>query len=210
MVRIFIIYDNPNIFSNLLFLIGNTQINVKIIGLESHITKSNIYYCNMYKPDVIISKKSDKKILQKVLSFKYIHIGISNCELPNINRILNQLIKISSNIIYLKKLNVFNLKLKTKKKLINLQFNPCLIGTTYLLDFIVCLKENPYSQVTYKNVTNQSYNHISLKYNTPQKMLLEDLHFTFEDMIKYTSSEFRHNIYGQYNFITINQFLKTI
>ena len=210
MVRIFIIYDNPNVFSNLLFLIGNTPINLKILGLESHITKSSINYCNINNPDVIISKKSDKKFLQKVLNFEFIHISILDDHLPNINKILNQLKRISLNITYLKKINVFNLKRSYKKMLINLQFNPYLLGTSYLLDFIVCLKENPYSQVTYKNIIKKSNKQISLKYNIHQDILLKDLRFTINDMIRYTSSEFSHNKYGKCNFITVTQFFKTI
>ena len=187
MIRIFIFYDNPIDFSNLLFLFGNTQINLKIIGLESHITKSNINYCNMYKPDVIISKKSDKKFLHKVLNFEYIHISVSDIQIPNIRKIFNQLKKISVNSVYLKKVNVFSLKRRNKQLLINLQFNPYLLGTTYLLDFIACLKENPYSRVTYKKAINKTCKYISLKYNTPQDVILENLHFAIKDMIKFTN-----------------------
>ena len=88
MVKLFIFYDDPEFNSHIFKLFANLNNNVKILGTESKITKSTTTICNLYKPNVIISKKSYHKILKKYLAFNYIPVIIEEDILAKkINRI---------------------------------------------------------------------------------------------------------------------------
>ena len=195
MIKIFIVYENPQIAAQLSIKLLHSNISAKIIGFTNRITKSSIDYCNSNAPNVIISKKNNQELLKKHLTFEYIHLEILDDSESSIDKAFNQLYLLSRDTKYTHKLNVINFKKQMFNNLIDLKFNPNLCGTKYLLDCIVCIKENPYSQVTNFSIMKYLKN-IAMKYGTSLDAIIWNLRTTIEDMVKYTNSDFRKNIYG--------------
>lgn len=194
MTSIFIFYDDLEYLSLLLNQILKKTSDIKILGFNQTITKDSIKTCNKIMPNIIISSSSTNKKLKKHLTFQYISINIEKNNKKNIQIICHQLKMLSSDTKYSHKLNIINLRKKIYKELIDLRFNPNMIGTYYLLDCILCSYENPYSQLTHLEIIKY-YKKIALKYETDYQAVNWNIQKSIENMYKNTSKEFRKTHY---------------
>lgn len=194
MTSIFIFYDDLKYLSLLLNQILKKTPDIKILGFNQNITKDSIKICNQTMPNVIISNSCMNKKIKTSFTFQYIHLNIEASNKKNIQIICHQLKMLSSDTKYSHILNTNNLRKKIYKELIDLKFNPNMIGMYYLLDCILCYHENPYSQLTHSEIIKY-YEKIALKYETTPQAVNWNIKKSIENMYKNTSKEFRKTHY---------------
>lgn len=207
MITVFIFFNDLN---SLIFLsnkIAQVNNNLKLIGLDNKISKSSISQCLEMKPNIIISNKNFTKKISKKLNFEYISIEFDDLE--NIEKLLNQLSNLCMNTYNYNKLQANNLRKNIHIQLQNLNFNTNLIGTTYLLDFIVLAHELPRPCINSK-YTKELVSLISKKYNTSVNSIMWNIHTSIEDMYNSSNEIFRKKIYGTSSKLNYINILKTI
>lgn len=211
MVNVFFIHTNPELISHLSKALTRACTNVNIQGFESHITQETEKFCNLHRPDVIISKKNDHSSLKQVLRFEYIPFTIYDEDSikQSILKLTCQIRKLSSNTVYSHKISILNNRKNIFNTLVKLKFNPDLCGTTYLLDCILCLRENPYSQVTYKNIT-KSISNVAIKYGISVETVIWNIRVSIDEMFDCTSSDFRIKMYGTATYMNYQALIQSI
>jgi hypothetical protein len=209
MVKIFIFCSNLNFISSISQIIIEKKINANVIGIQNYISKDGLQLCRNSKPHLIICEQRDYKKIKKILKEDFIWLIFSNESNTSKTTVLNQIETISKDTKYTHKIEISNYRRQYFNKLVNLNFNPNLIGTLYILDCIVCIKENPYSPSTHLRLTKY-LKIIARKYNTPINQVIWNIRSAIEEMYKNTNREFRNKLYGSDCYISFSRLLKTI
>ncbi len=209
MVKIFIFCNNLNFISAISQMILKKKIDANIIGIQNSISEDGIKLCQNAKPHLIICEQKDYTKIKKFLKEDFIWLFFSNASTTSKTTILNQIALISKDTKFIHKIELSNFRKQYFNKLVNLKFNPNFVGTLYILDCIVCLKENPYSHVSHLRLSKY-LQIIAKKYNTTTNSIIWNIRSSIEEMYKNTNKEFRNKLYGTDYYISFSRLLKTI
>ena len=94
-----------------------------------------------------------------------------------------------------------NYKKKIMNCLINLNFNPNLFGTRYILDCIVFSHENPYS-CTNTMTLKKYFKQLAIKYSSNETAISCDIRTAIVDMHESAPSNLRKHNFGNDDYIT--------
>lgn len=206
MINIFIFYKDLNYINHLSNLILEKSGNIKLLGFDTNISDESINLCNELQPQIIITDEIFHQDLVYVLNFNYIYINIPQTDTLSTEKICNQINKFALDFKYTHKINLYNYRKNIFYKLQVLNFNANLCGTHYLLDYITYLHENPHYSISSKKL----YIKIAEKYNVNIDSIIWNIHTCIDEMYKYTSNDFRKNIYGTTSKINLQSVIKAV
>lgn len=209
MIKIFIFCNDLNFISSISEIILKKHLNVQITGIQDIISKSGLTLCQNSNSNLIICEEKIYEKIKKALKYDFIWLTFSNKSSYSKTTILNQIEIISQDTKYIHKIDLSNFRKIYFEKLINLKFNPNLVGTLYILDCIVCIKENPYSQATHSRLSRY-LQIIAQKYDTTLNSVVWNIRSSIEEMYKNTDEKFRNKIYGTEYYISFTRLLKSI
>lgn len=209
MIRIFIFCNDLNFISSISEIILIKRLNAQISGIQNLISKNGLTLCQNSNSHLIICEEKNYSKIKKILKGDFIWLTFSNESNSSKTTILNQIEIISQDTKYVHKIDLSNFKKYYFEKLIKLKFNPNLAGTLYILDCIVCIRENPYSQATHLRITNY-LQLIAQKYDTTINSVIWNIRSSIEEMYKNTDEKFRNKIYGTEYYISFTRLLKSI
>ncbi len=204
MITCFICCNNSEYLLKLTNSVISSNPGIKLTGFSNKLSEQCLNYCNETKPNIIIATNDFHVFLQNWLTFDYLKINISQTNDLTTKKICNTIKKFIQDSTYSHKLNISNFRKEIYNKLQNLGFNFSLCGTQYLLDYIIYLRTYPSSKPSYENILNA----IAEKHNTNIQTIHWNIHTSIDEMCKYTSENFRKNVYGTPSNININSILK--
>lgn len=134
MITFFILYENYEYVNKVVTKINAECQNAMCIGITNKVNKKSIIFCKNEQPHVIIGSYASLETIKNDLNYEHISIPILSESIEFIKKISNQLKSLSQNCLYSHKLDLANYKKRIMNCLINLNFNPNLCGTRYILD----------------------------------------------------------------------------
>lgn len=201
MITFFILYENFEYVNKVVTKINAECSNTICIGITNKVNKNSINFCKNEHPHVIIGSIASLKTIKQFLNYEYISIPILIENIENLKKISNQLKILSQNCLYSHKMDLANYKKRIMNCLINLNFNPNLCGTRYILDCIVFSHENPYSCMN--TITLKKYfKQLAIKYSSNETAILYSIRSAIENMHKSSTSNLRKHNFGNDDYIT--------
>ena len=171
------------------------------IGITNKVNKNSIIFCKNEQPNVIIGSVASIETINTNLNYEHISIPILTENIEIIKKISNQLKSLSQNCLYSHKLDLANYKKRIMNCLINLNFNPNLCGTRYILDCIVFSHENPYSCLN-TTTLKKYFKQLAIKYSSNEAAISYNIRTAIEDMHKSAPSNLRKHNFGNDDYIT--------
>lgn len=201
MITIFILYENFEYVNKVITKINADCPNSVCIGTALIANKANINFCKIEQPNVIIGSIASLKAIKKNLNYEYISIQILTENTDTLKRISNQLKNLSQNSMYSHKLDLTNYKKKILNCLINLNFNPNLCGTRYLLDCIVFSHENPYSCLN-TTTLKKYFKQLAIKYSSNESSISYNIRSAIDDMHESAPPNLGKQNFGNDDYVT--------
>lgn len=201
MITVFILYENFEYVNKVVSKINAECPNAVCVGTALTANKTCINFCKKEQPNVIIGSIASLKAIKKNLNYEYISIQVLAETVDYLKRLSNQLKNLSQNSMYSHKLDLINYKKRILNCLINLNFNPNLCGTRYLLDCIVFSHENPYSCLN-TTTLKKYFKQLAIKYSSSETSISYSIKSAIEDMHKSSSPNLRKHNFGNDDYIT--------
>lgn len=201
MITFFILYENFEYVNKVVTKINAECPNAVCIGITNKVNKNSIIFCKNEQPNVIIGSGASIETINTNLNYEHISIPILTENIEIIKKISNQLKSLSQNCLYSHKLDLANYKKRIMNCLINLNFNPNLCGTRYILDCIVFSHENPYSCLN-TTTLKKYFKQLAIKYSSNEAAISYNIRTAIEDMHKSAPSNLRKHNFGNDDYIT--------
>jgi translation elongation factor EF-G len=201
MITFFILYENYEYVNKVVTKINAECPNAMCIGITNKVNKKSIIFCKNEQPHVIIGSYASLETIKNDLNYEHISIPILSESIEFIKKISNQLKSLSQNCLYSHKLDLANYKKRIMNCLINLNFNPNLCGTRYILDCIVFSHENPYSCMNALTL-KKYFKQLAIKYSSTESAISYSIRTAIEDMHESSPSNLRKHNFGSDDYIT--------
>ena len=212
MTNIFIFSNNKK-FAQKIYDLIYKKFSKNVFIFDENVDSFVIDLLNQNMPQVIIGNKTTRDCLAKLFFYDYLSLDISIENLEIIDKINMQLERLFSDFKYIHKIKIHNIKKFYWNCLLSNNFSPNMLGTHYILDCIICLYENPYSQAT-QNIFSKYIKNIALKYNTNVKAVLWNIRKSINYMCQYSDSQSLIRMFGSDYYIpyqvVINSLYKLI
>lgn len=201
MITFFILYENFEYVNKVVTKINADCPNAVCIGITNKVNEESIIFLKSEQPHVIIGSVASLEAIKTILDYEHISIPILTENIDFIKKLSNQLKSLSQDCLYSHKLELANYKNKIMNCLINLNFNPNLCGTRYILDCIVFSHENPYS-CTNTITLKKYFKQLAIKYSSNETAISCDIRTAIEDMHESAPSNLRKHNFGNDDYIT--------
>lgn len=201
MITFFILYENFEYVNKVVTKINADCPNAVCIGITNKVNEESINFLKSEQPHVIIGSVASLEAIKTILDYEHISIPILTENIDFIKKLSNQLKSLSQDCLYSHKLELANYKNKIMNCLINLNFNPNLCGTRYILDCIVFSHENPYS-CTNTMTLKKYFKQLAIKYSSNETAISCDIRTAIEDMHESAPSNLRKHNFGNDDYIT--------
>lgn len=201
MITFFILYENFEYVNKVVTKINADCPNAVCIGITNKVNEESIIFLKSEQPHVIIGSVASLEAIKTILDYEHISIPILTENIDFIKKLSNQLKSLSQDCLYSHKLELANYKNKIMNCLINLNFNPNLCGTRYILDCIVFSHENPYS-CTNTMTLKKYFKQLAIKYSSNETAISCDIRTAIEDMHESAPSNLRKHNFGNDDYIT--------
>lgn len=201
MITFFILYENFEYVNKIITKINAECHNAVCIGVANKVNIDSIGFCKKEQPHVIIGSIASLKAINTFLNYEHISIQILTESFEILKKLSNQLKLLSQNSMYSHKLDLINYKKRIMNCLINLNFNPNLCGTRYLLDCIVFSHENPYSCLN-ATTLKKYFKQLAIKYSTNVTTISWNIRSAIDDMFQTVPSKLRKHNFGSNEYIT--------
>ena len=200
MITFFLVYENFE-YVNQVVTINADCPNAVCIGITKKVNEESIIFLKNEQPHVIIGSVASLEAIKTILDYEHISIPILTENIDFIKKLSNQLKSLSQDCLYSHKLDLANYKNKIMNCLINLNFNPNLCGTRYILDCIVFSHENPYS-CTNTMTLKKYFKQLAIKYSSNETAISCDIRTAIVDMHESAPSNLRKHNFGNDDYIT--------
>lgn len=201
MITFFILYENFEYVNKVVTKINADCPNAVCIGITNKVNEESIIFLKIEQPHVIIGSVASLEAINTILDYEHISIPILTENIDFIKKLSNQLKSLSQDCLYSHKLELANYKNKIMNCLINLNFNPNLCGTRYILDCIVFSHENPYS-CTNTMTLKKYFKQLAIKYSSNETAISCDIRTAIKDMHESAPSNLRKHNFGNDDYIT--------
>ena len=201
MITFFLVYENFEYVNKVVTKINADCPNAVCIGITNKVNEESIIFLKNEQPHVIIGSVASLEAIKTILDYEHISIPILTENIDFIKKLSNQLKSLSQDCLYSHKLDLANYKNKIMNCLINLNFNPNLCGTRYILDCIVFSHENPYS-CTNTMTLKKYFKQLAIKYSSNETAISCDIRTAIVDMYESAPSNLRKHNFGNDDYIT--------
>lgn len=201
MITFFLVYENFEYVNKVVTKINADCPNAVCIGITNKVNEESIIFLKNEQPHVIIGSVASLEAIKTILDYEHISIPILTENIDFIKKLSNQLKSLSQDCLYSHKLDLANYKNKIMNCLINLNFNPNLCGTRYILDCIVFSHENPYS-CTNTMTLKKYFKQLAIKYSSNETAISCDIRTAIVDMHESAPSNLRKHNFGNDDYIT--------